>query len=121
MGLLDKTTKADVKKGPIKTRLDSIYEEVKKNKKLPLTEIAQKFDVSEEQAESWAKLLESQGLVMLSYPAVGGIMVNAMSNEKTSKAGWNKKTKLIVFACVATLFMVAVVYMLVKFLSDGGT
>jgi hypothetical protein len=56
-------------KGKFDTDLDTLYSLIKENKKLKLGQIASSFNLTEEKALEWAKLLESNNLVIIEYPA----------------------------------------------------
>ncbi|MEM2918057.1 MAG: DUF2226 domain-containing protein [Candidatus Altiarchaeota archaeon] len=58
--------------GKVKTKIDELYDLVKKNKIVKLNDsLAKKLNVSKAQIESWAVILEEHNLIELHYPAIG--------------------------------------------------
>jgi uncharacterized membrane protein len=70
--------------GRFKTELDTLYSMVEKNKKLKLSEISRAFEITEEKALEWIKILENNNLVIIEYPAFSSpIILIKEKNEKT--------------------------------------
>jgi hypothetical protein len=59
------------KKEHIHTKLDKIYDKIVKNKKVKISELARSCKCTTEDIENWLKLLQKQGLVVISYPTIG--------------------------------------------------
>ena len=55
----------------VSTPLDKLYEYVSSHGKVKINEAAAQFDVTEEQIEDWARILEARDLVELYYPTFG--------------------------------------------------
>ncbi len=56
----------------VKTKIDELYELIKKNKTVKLNDaLAKRLNVSRMQIESWAVILEEHNLIELKYPAIG--------------------------------------------------
>ncbi len=53
------------------TDLDNLYSVLQEKKKLKLSTISKAFDISEEQALEWCKILEAGNLANIDYPGVG--------------------------------------------------
>ncbi len=60
-----------ISRGKSKTDIDVLYELLKEKKRLRIPSITKLFDVKEETALEWAKILESNNLVSVNYPRVG--------------------------------------------------
>ena len=58
--------------GKYKTRLDILYEILKENKKIKIKIIAKAFEVSNDKAMEWCKILESGHLASIEYPGFMG-------------------------------------------------
>lgn len=57
------------------TDFDKLYKLINEVGSLTITEVAEGFDISKEQAEEWGKILESHGLIELNYPAMGELQL----------------------------------------------
>lgn len=57
------------------TDFDKLYKLINEVGSLTLTEVAEGFNITKEQAEGWGKILESHGLIELNYPAVGELQL----------------------------------------------
>lgn len=57
------------RKGKFETDFDIFYELIQKRKKMRISSIAKTFEISEDQALEWSKILEGSGLVTIEYPA----------------------------------------------------
>jgi hypothetical protein len=55
----------------VSTPLDKLYEYVSSHGKVRINEAARQFEVSEEQIEDWARILEVRNLIEIYYPAFG--------------------------------------------------
>lgn len=56
----------------VKTKIDELYDLIKKNKIVKLNDtLAKRLNVSRAQIESWAVILEEHNLIELKYPAIG--------------------------------------------------
>ena len=53
------------------TPLDKLYEYISSHEKVKINEAARQFEVSEEQIEDWARILEARSLIEIYYPAFG--------------------------------------------------
>jgi len=63
--------KVIAKASKYETDVDKFYDLINEVESLTLTEAADVFGVSKEQAEEWGKILESHGMIELEYPAMG--------------------------------------------------
>ena len=59
------------KEDMVSTPLDKLYEYVSSHSKVRINEAARQFEVSEEQIEDWARILETRNLIEIYYPAFG--------------------------------------------------
>ena len=57
------------------TDLDKLYNLINDVGSLTITEVAEGFGISKEQAEEWGKILESHNLIELNYPAIGELQL----------------------------------------------
>lgn len=57
--------------GKFSTDLDTLYSILQDKKKLKISTISKAFNVSEEVAMDWCKILESGNLAVIDYPGVG--------------------------------------------------
>jgi len=55
----------------VSTPLDKLYEYISSHEKVKINEAARQFEVSEEQIEDWARILEARSLIEIYYPAFG--------------------------------------------------
>ena len=55
----------------VSTPLDKLYDYVSSHSRVKINEAARQFEVSEEQIEDWARILESRSLIEIYYPAFG--------------------------------------------------
>ena len=55
----------------VSTPLDKLYEYVSSHEKVKINEASRQFEVSEEQIEDWARILEARSLIEIYYPAFG--------------------------------------------------
>ena len=55
----------------VSTPLDKLYEYISSHSKVRINEVARQFEVSEEQIEDWARILEARNLIEIYYPAFG--------------------------------------------------
>ena len=73
-------------KGRFETDLDILYKILKEKKRMRINLIAKTFEISEEQALDWGKILEDNKIATLEYPAFYGteLILNEeeMNNEK---------------------------------------
>ncbi len=72
----------------ITTRVDELYELVKKKKKISLKGAAKRLRVKPETIEEWAKILEEEGLITFDYslnPFAGGYLKVKEVEEKKKK------------------------------------
>ena len=69
------------------TDLDSLYEALKKEKRIKLSSIMKVFNISEELATEWCKILETGNLATLNYPRMGDaeIVINSSDNQNGKK------------------------------------
>lgn len=69
-----------------KTDLDLLYERLKVDKSLKVTDIAKLFNVSEDIVLDWGKILESANLASITYPRFGNaeISINEVRDEKST-------------------------------------
>lgn len=65
------------------TDVDKLYKLINEVGCLTLTEVAEGFSISKEQAEEWGKMLESHGLIELNYPAVGELQLCKKKSKST--------------------------------------
>ncbi len=72
------------KKNKSDTDIDVLYELIKKNKRLPLSKIAELFKVDKKVVEEWGKILEEYGYIIVDYPRFGEIEL-IFKDEKTQK------------------------------------
>ncbi len=68
-----------------KTDLDALYEILKKNKKLRISSIAKAFNVNDDTASEWCKILESGNLAEIDYPGFGAPVVKIKEKENENK------------------------------------
>lgn len=73
------------KKNKSDTEIDTMYEMLKKNKKISLTKLAELFKVDRRIVEEWGKILEENGLAVVDYPRFGEIEIRLKENEETQK------------------------------------
>jgi len=62
---------SEISRGKSKTDIDVLYELIKEKKRIKILSITKLFDVKEETALEWAKILESSNLAAINYPRVG--------------------------------------------------
>lgn len=61
------------KSSKYKTDLDRLYELINEKGKVTLSDVTKGFNISEEMAQEWARILESHGLVKINYPPFGEV------------------------------------------------
>lgn len=57
------------------TDLDKLYRLINEVGSITVTEVAEGFGISKEQAEEWGRILESHDLIELNYPAIGELQL----------------------------------------------
>jgi hypothetical protein len=72
------------KKSKSDTDIDILYEMLKKNKKMPLSRLAELFKVDKKVVEEWGKILEENGYAIVDYPRFGEIEI-ILKDEQTQK------------------------------------
>ena len=87
-----KKKKANKVKKPVKkilntgeTKIDLLYNFVEKEKKVRLKVIMKKFGIKIELAREWAKILETHGLITISYPTFGSEILKKKEIEKVEE------------------------------------
>ncbi len=68
----EKVNVVEFPKGEYTTALDNLLFFVDKNKSVSLKDIANKFNITEEKAEEWVRILQENNLVEVHYPLFGG-------------------------------------------------
>ena len=83
-----------LKKTKAQTDLDIFYNIIKEKKKINIAVIAKYFNIGEEKALEWAKILENEEMVTIDYPFLNNPEIsyieNKPFNEKVSKNDENK-------------------------------
>jgi len=74
------------KKNKNDTDIDILYEMLKKNKRIPLSRIAELFKVDKKVVEEWGKILEENGYAVVDYPRFGEIEIILKEDEEAPKA-----------------------------------
>ena len=75
-----------------KTDLDTLYDLLKKNKKLRVSTISKAFKVKNDIALDWCKILESGNLALIDYPAgFGGPVIKLNEEDKKDGEGGEKR------------------------------
>ncbi len=82
-----KPIKVERKKGRTDTDLDSFYKLLKKRGELKLSEVSKAFEIENDRALGWGKILENQNLASLEYPAFSEpeIKIKEVKNGKEEK------------------------------------
>ncbi len=73
------------KSGKNKTDIDSLYDILQKTKKIRISTIAKVFNVKEEIAAEWSKILESSNLAVIDYPGFGQPVLKSKDYEEEEK------------------------------------
>jgi hypothetical protein len=63
------------KSSKYKTDLDRLYELINEKGKVTLSDVMVGFNVSEEMAQRWAKILESHSMIIINYPPFGEVQL----------------------------------------------
>lgn len=80
-------------KGRFETDFDIFYKLIQKRKKMRINSIAKTFEITEDQALEWSKILESSNLVTIEYPAFyePEVRIKEMIISKNKKEVKNEK------------------------------
>lgn len=73
------------KKNKSDTDIDLLYEMLKRNKRLPLSRLAELFKVDKKVIEEWGKILEESGMAVVDYPRFGEIEI-ILKDEEAPKS-----------------------------------
>jgi hypothetical protein len=69
----------------IETNLDKIYSDIKEKKIKTIPQMAFKFGMDVHTAESWARILDNQGLIKLIYPLFGPPQIKPIEGDCNKK------------------------------------
>jgi hypothetical protein len=106
---------ADLIKSKIETNVDKLYYALVKNKSMSLSSAASKLSAQKEEVETWAGVLDEQGLIELHYPAVGDPILRIKEDGTSVKHIMNKFAKMAMFAVILILLVVVAIVVLLKF------
>ena len=82
--VLDKIKKQVVAKASkYETDIDKLYKLINEIGSITITEVAEGFGISKEQAEEWGKMLENHGLIELNYPTIGEMQLCKKKSKDT--------------------------------------
>ncbi|HDD46316.1 MAG TPA: hypothetical protein ENG42_02485 [Candidatus Aenigmarchaeota archaeon] len=70
----------------LETKVDRLYEIVKKRRKIKISEAASIMKVKPERIEEWAKILEDHGIIDIFYPIIGEAELR-IKGDKDEKKG----------------------------------
>ena len=83
------------KRNKSETDIDVLYEMLKKNKKIPLSKLAELFKVNKKVVEEWGTILEESGYAIVDYPRFGEIEI-ILKEEAIPKEEEEKYKKRVI-------------------------